>query len=590
MTRKRWMILVALCACLFVGVTACSSDSDDDPPIDGDADGENLESPVDGDLEVSEQDTDEEQAQALALPIAFPPTTASGDVLDYALTATGGEPPYGDWKVELGELPPGVTLDAASGHLQGTPSAQGMYYFVISMADATETRAENLFGIRIGDPQSTGPLAKRAQDYQDVYQGRHVWGGLSFNLRQPDATDGNYQMSTCGDCAFQSGQCTTAMAFRHAVMQTPESLALIKEQVEGWRFFQQMTGVPGLIGRCYSHKDDPMEDGEWTGFWPEEDRSRYRGEGEYADYYWHGDTSKDQATGGVLGVSSAYALVDDEELRATARDFLTDLVDHVLDNDLKFVDKDGEPTQYGNLDARNWEGTGLCSGLEAVCVLAWLNVAYQVSGEQSYRDEMLSLLNDTPESRPAIFCNENYDTMLKDYQWVYMGYGTKWYNTYMAFENYWMLTRFEQDPELKQHFSELFKDTLWLNPEDETPNRRGIKEHNPVKTTWYLSATGEQDARSLYYALWQIVVFPEAPLRDRRFTNSENPDIEKNPDNLEEALYPLPSYLHLPDMVMWHRNPFALDGGSDSGEERTGCDYMLPYWMGRYYGFISEEW
>jgi hypothetical protein len=43
-------------------------------------------------------------------------------------------------------------------------------------------------------------------------------------------------------------------------------------------------------------------------------------------------------------------------------------------------------------------------------------------------------------------------------------------------------------------------------------------------------------------------------------------------------------------MVIWHRNPFELDGGSDSGEERTGCDYLLPYWLGRYYGYISEDW
>jgi hypothetical protein len=29
---------------------------------------------------------------------------------------------------------------------------------------------------------------------------------------------------------------------------------------------------------------------------------------------------------------------------------------------------------------------------------------------------------------------------------------------------------------------------------------------------------------------------------------------------------------------------------ADSGEERTGCDYLLPYWLGRYYGYIGEDW
>ena len=34
----------------------------------------------------------------------------------------------------------------------------------------------------------------------------------------------------------------------------------------------------------------------------------------------------------------------------------------------------------------------------------------------------------------------------------------------------------------------------------------------------------------------------------------------------------------------------ALDGGQDDGTERTGCDYLPPYWMGRYYGFIDAAW
>jgi hypothetical protein len=57
-----------------------------------------------------------------------------------------------------------------------------------------------------------------------------------------------------------------------------------------------------------------------------------------------------------------------------------------------------------------------------------------------------------------------------------------------------------------------------------------------------------------------------------------------------ESLRPLPSDKRKPDMVIWHRSPYELDGGEDSGEERTGCDYLLPYWLGRYLGVISPDW
>ena len=72
--------------------------------------------------------------------------------------------------------------------------------------------------------------------------------------------------------------------------------------------------------------------------------------------------------------------------------------------------------------------------------------------------------------------------------------------------------------------------------------------------------------------------------------NSDDPEIVVNPDEPTESLYPLPSNRLQPDMVIWHRSTFLLDGGVDSGEERTGCDYLLPYWMGRYYGWIDAAW
>jgi hypothetical protein len=72
--------------------------------------------------------------------------------------------------------------------------------------------------------------------------------------------------------------------------------------------------------------------------------------------------------------------------------------------------------------------------------------------------------------------------------------------------------------------------------------------------------------------------------------NSSDPSIERNPAEPTESLHYLPSNRRAPDMVIWHRNPYLLDGGQDSGEERTGCDYLLPYWLGRYLGVVSPDW
>jgi hypothetical protein len=39
---------------------------------------------------------------------------------------------------------------------------------------------------------------------------------------------------------------------------------------------------------------------------------------------------------------------------------------------------------------------------------------------------------------------------------------------------------------------------------------------------------------------------------------------------------------------LWQRSPFLLFGGGAGKIETAGIDYILPYWMARYYGVIQE--
>jgi hypothetical protein len=526
------------------------------------------------------------QPDPLAVTHFFPPVTAAGSSIALNFAATGGKPPYSNWKVIKGELPSGTALDADTGAWTGTPTVEGFYYFVVEVTDSDSATGADVFGIRVGEPAADGALYTKALGYQAVYEARHDWNGFSFNNMTPDDPDGNFGLSTLGDAAFQSGQCTMAMAYREAVLRTDESAAYLKRQVDGWRFFQRLTGVPGLIGRSYGRADDPWEDNHHSdGFWPENPDSRsYVGEGEFADWIWVGDVSRDQATGAVLGMAAAYDLSDDPETKAVAAEFLVQLMDHVWDNNLDFMDKNGQLTKYGNIDGEKFEGFPAPSGLNAACALAWFKIAAHVAESEGM--ENAERFNERYQELLA----RDYISIMRDVMWVYGGYATKTYNVYMAFENMFHLARLEKDPIISAEINQVFRDTLWLNLDDNTPNRKGVKEANPVKTAWYLSSTGDKNPVALWEALWQVVVFSDAPLRDRYVKNSDNPDIVINPDQPTESLYPLPSNRLPPDMVIWHRSTFELDGGVDSGEERTGCDYMLPYWMGRYYGWIDGNW
>lgn len=42
--------------------------------------------------------------------------------------------------------------------------------------------------------------------------------------------------------------------------------------------------------------------------------------------------------------------------------------------------------------------------------------------------------------------------------------------------------------------------------------------------------------------------------------------------------------------IIWNRNAFYTEGGDPDGnglKENRGLSFLLPYWIGRYYGFID---
>ena len=56
-----------------------------------------------------------------------------------------------------------------------------------------------------------------------------------------------------------------------------------------------------------------------------------------------------------------------------------------------------------------------------------------------------------------------------------------------------------------------------------------------------------------------------------------------------EACQPVPVALRPPATFLWEVDPFHLQGGGSGIIENAGVDYILPYWMARYYGVITSE-
>jgi hypothetical protein len=73
------------------------------------------------------------------------------------LAATGGVTPY-SWSVPSGSLPPGLSLDSATGVISGTPDVAGTYSFKVTVADSENpalTATSQMLSISVSGPLVT---------------------------------------------------------------------------------------------------------------------------------------------------------------------------------------------------------------------------------------------------------------------------------------------------------------------------------------------------------------------------------------------------------------------------------------------------
>jgi len=371
-----------------------------------------------------------------------------------------------------------------------------------------------------------------------IIQTRHF---PSFTVLDPifesPTSDRINSYTRCGDSAIWTGYYLAAESYRYKVTGSADALANARRAFEGIKALADVTGN-NVLARCLVPADAP---------YAQSIQNEEKANGIYRNSpgnLWVGNTSRDQYAGALFGLGAAYDLIDDATLKSSIAAVVTRLVQFLKDHAWTVVLPDGSlSTTFVNRPDQQ---------------LAFLQLARHVNPDQfstSYDVERVLL-------SPTVIAPISFDVLSDD--------------SYFKFNldsiNMYMLIHLESSS-----FGDIYHkayDVLRNHTDDQ-----GNAFFNMIDRALNgANAARDAETRTLLNQWLQ---------RSRRDVAVDNRG--KYPACGSQACNPIP----VPDRVttdfLWQRSPYQLTGGDRGLIETAGIDYILPYWMGRFYGVIAED-
>lgn len=412
-----------------------------------------------------------------------------------------------------------------------------------------------------------GPLSlagKAAVFQYDLLERFDNAGQINCKLRVP-TPERPYISYNMPDNAYMTGIYLGSQAMRWHVTGHPAAKAAGSAAIEGLDLLCNVSGHDGLLARAAVRADSVWyDDGDWQ---PSGDGT----------YLWRADVSSDQVDGVLFGFALAYDLLATPAEQAVIAQNAAALVDHILDNDLRIVDYDGEPTTWGKYYpeyVQNFEN------MNALLMLQHLKVAHHVTGEARFDDAYWHLINTENYADIAITARVMRDPLLGQVNHS---------DDVLLFLAYYPLLMYETDPEVRGKY--LASLQRYWNGANGYP---GVApEANPLYAFLVNRFLGETSGTAA-----AVVTLERFPL-DMKWNSTALAAYEQRFGFTFDPtpISPLPTE---PGVVpidrrpktwsAWVQNPYvAGERNHEGGQEYNGHDYLIGYWLGRYEGYIGAS-
>ena len=343
----------------------------------------------------------------------------------------------------------------------------------------------------------------------------------------------------CGDSALWSGFYLAAEAFRYSVTRSPDALANASRAFTGIKYMVDVTGN-NVLARCLIPEDSPYGQGIQS----EEARNGiYRSA---PGNFWVGNTSRDQYSGVLFGLGVAYDLIDDQQFRSSIAAVITRMVQFLKDHGWTVVLPNGTITTTF-IDRPDQQ-------------LAFLQLARHVNPNQfstSYDIARVLLA-------PAVIAPISFDA-LSDQSYFKFNLDTI---------NLYTLLRLESSS-----FGDIYRKAYDIL-RNHTDNHGNAFFNMIDRALNGVNVVRDAETRLLLDQWLQ---------RPRRDLYVDNHGKYPTCSDSESSCQPIPAPDRVTTDFLWQRSPFQMSGGGSGRIENAGIDYILPYWMARYYGVLKAD-
>lgn len=431
-------------------------------------------------------------------------------------------------------------------------------------------------------------LEQKAMYYEDIVRRRHIRYGFYSDYTGVEKGDvGNAVMGPHDSDNLWTSMYMAGELFRYLATHDPEAEQNYRESFDAMERLFTLSGIPGLFGRCIewsgvvTFKDEVRKNIEvyWYPGYEHTPSSWHHSPDQQWD--WRGSSSSDQAVGQYFALTVVAQYSDDTALKQRAIRLIDQLTDYILDNGLRLIDVDGRPTLWGLWGPEYVNRFPDMVGdkkLYSSNIISFLQIAYHFTGKEKYKAKALELLYKDHYlqnlTRPVSQIGPAPATADKWSQELSGGWNNS--DDEMYFLAYWGLYPYALDTTLKVQYREAIRDH-WNY---KRPAKDGL---------WNLCYGVLTGAREFDLAptIWELKKMP-LDLINWPVHNSDRKDLVFIGSNIREQ----PTRDVLPPderpQNKHNRNLFELDDKGNGGAELGGGDvYLLPYWMGRYFGAIS---